>query len=222
MAHSDDDGLVLPPRLAPAHVVIMPILFKAESREQVLEYCRNLRDELRSRTYDGRRIEVELDERDVRGGDKVWNWIKKGVPIRLEIGPRDIASDSVFMGRRDRSAREKESVPRARFLAEIPDLLQEIQDHLLERARALRARYTRIVNTREEFFEFFGAKGSEAGISGGFALAHWNGDEAIAVQMQKELSVTIRCIPVDDVGGAGTCIFTGEPSPRRVVWARAY
>ena len=179
-----------------------------------------------SRTYDGRRIEVELDERDVRGGDKVWSWIRKGVPIRLEIGPRDIASDSVFMGRRDRSPRERESVPRARFLAESPALLQEIQEHLFERARELRARHTRIVNTREEFFEFFGAKGSGSKMSGGFGLAHWNGDEAIADQMQRELGVTIRCIPVDDAdgggGGSGTCIFTGEPSARRVVWARAY
>ena len=181
---------------------------------------------LQSLTYDGRRIEVELDVRDVRGGEKVWNWIKKGVPVRLEIGPRDIASDGVFMGRRDRSAREKESVPRARFLAEIPDLLQEIQDHLFERAREFRDRHTRIVNSREEFFEFFGAKGSESRTSGGFALAHWNGDEAIADQMQKELGVTVRCIPVDDADGGGegrgACIFSGEPSSRRVVWARAY
>ncbi len=222
MTHGDDDGLVLPPRLAPAHVVILPILFKTEHPERVLEYCRNLRNELQSCTYDGRRIEVELDERDVRGGDKVWNWIKKGVPIRLEIGPRDIASDSVFMGRRDRPAREKESVPRARFVAEIPDLLQEIQDHLLERARQFRARHTRVVNTKEEFFEFFGAKGSETGVSGGFALAHWNGDEGVAAQMQRELGVTIRCIPLDDTEGPGDCVFTAEPSSQRVVWARAY
>ncbi len=226
MSHADDDGLILPPRLAPAHVVIMPILFKAEDPEGVLKYCQNLREELRSFTYDGRPIEVELDDRDLRGGNKVWKWIKKGVPIRVEIGPRDIASDSVSMARRDHPPRQKRSVPRSEFVALLPDLLQEIQDALLERGQDLRSRHTRIVNSREEFFEFFGSKGSGSQISGGFALAHWCRDEAIANQIQKELGVTIRCIPLDDADGggegAGTCIFSGEPSPCRVVWARAY
>ena len=226
MSHADDDGLILPPRLAPAHVVIMPILFKAEDPEGVLKYCRNLREELRSFTYDGRPIEVELDDRDLRGGAKVWNWIKKGVPIRLEIGPRDIASDSVSMARRDHPPRQKRSIPRSEFVASLPDLLQEMQDALLERGQDLRSRHTRIVNSREEFFEFFGSKGSGAQISGGFALAHWCRDEAIANQIQKELGVTIRCIPLDDADGggegSGTCIFSGKPSPCRVVWARAY
>ncbi len=226
MTHADDDGLILPPRLAPAHVAIMPILFKAKDPEHVLDYCRNLRDELWARTFDGRRIEVELDDRDLRGGDKVWRWIKKGVPIRLEIGPRDIASDSVFMARRDRSPREKRSVSRSEFVDSVAELLQEIQDELFERGRSFRSRHTQIVNSREEFFEFFGSKGSGSQISGGFALAHWCGDEGIANQMQKELGVTVRCIPLDDTDGGGegpgTCIFTGAPSPQRVVWARAY
>src|SRR5258706_2120923 len=101
MTHADDDGMVCPPRLAPAHVVILPVVQKPEDRERVVTWCRALAKDLRALSYAGAPVRVVLDERDLRGGDKVWSWIKKGVPIRLEIGPRDIDKDSVFMGRRD-------------------------------------------------------------------------------------------------------------------------
>ena len=103
MTHADDDGLVLPPKLAPAHIVIMPIIFKADDPAAVLDWCRSLAEDLRKQTYAGRSIEVELDTRDIRGGEKSWSWVKKGVPIRLEVGPRDMEAGSVFMARRDKS-----------------------------------------------------------------------------------------------------------------------
>src|SRR5258708_839190 len=141
MTHSDDDGLVLPPRLAPAHVVILPIHRTDGEQTSVLDYCRRVQQELAAKTYDGERVRVILDTRDLRGGEKTWQHIKKGVPLRLEVGPRDVAGDSLFVGRRD--TQEKKSVPRAEFIATIDRRLSEIQDTLLARGLALREAHTR-------------------------------------------------------------------------------
>lgn len=232
MTHGDDDGLVLPPKLAPAHVVILPITFKADDPDAVIAYCEALRDELRSKAFAGRAIEVEIDTRDIRGGEKTWGWVKKGAPLRVEIGQRDMDGGSVFVARRDQSPKDKQSVPRDEFVATIQDTLQALQDNLLEQAKAFRAEHTRVINAKDKFYKFFTAKNAEQPeIHGGFALAHWNGDEAIAEQIQKDLSVTIRCIPLEgelercgfgDAAGEGKCIFTGGPSKGRVVWAKAY
>src|SRR5215831_4021270 len=132
MTHSDDDGVVLPPRLAPAHVVILPIFRSDEEQAGVLEYCRRVQQELSTKTYDGEPVRVILDNRDLRGGEKTWQHIKKGVPLRLEIGPRDVAGDSLYVGRRD--TQEKKSVPRAEFIATIDQRLTEIQTALFNRA----------------------------------------------------------------------------------------
>jgi prolyl-tRNA synthetase len=228
MTHSDDDGLVLPPRLAPAHVIILPITFKADDPGAVREYCDRLAADLRGTTYHGRPLEVEIDDREMRGGDKVWSWIKKGAPIRLEVGPRDMANDAVFMGRRDRAPKDKAGVPREEFLATVTDVLDEIQAGLLERARAFRAEHTAVIDTEDDFRSFFSvpdAGDQPTPIHGGFALAHWNGDPAVETRVNDELGVTIRCIPdapVDGAEGAGTCPFSGEASEQRVVWAKAY
>ena len=228
MTHSDDDGLILPPRLAPAHVVIIPITFKAENPDAVMNYCHKLADDLRMIPYHGRSIEVEIDDRDMRGGDKIWSWIKKGVPIRLEIGPRDIQSDSVFMGRRDKTPKDKTSIPRAQFVDEVVRILDEIQSGLFERAGKLRAEHTRRIDTKDEFYEFFTAPGSGDGegptqIHGGFAMTHWSGDADVEAQINEDLGVTVRCIPLEDqYEGEGVCPFSGKTSKQRVVWAKAY
>jgi prolyl-tRNA synthetase len=228
MTHSDDDGLILPPKLAPAHVVIIPITFKADDPDAVLDYCYKLRDELKNQTYAGHPIEVELDNRDIKGGDKVWSWIKNGIPVRLEVGPRDMASDSVFMARRDKPHKEKKGVARAEFIETIPAILEEMQQNLFDRAKAYRTEHTRVVNAKDKFYKFFTPKNADQPeIHGGFAVAHWCGDEAIADQIQNDLKVTIRCIPQQDadlpgLDGPGKCIFTGKESPTRVLWAKAY
>jgi prolyl-tRNA synthetase len=215
MTHSDDDGLVLPPRLAPAHVVILPITIKAEQREEVLAFCRKLQAELRGLRYHDRNIEVELDERDLRGGEKNWSWVKKGVPIRLEIGPRDVAQGAVFMARRDLPPNEKKSLPRDQFVAELPGLLDQIQQALFTRAKKLRDERTRLIESKDELYAYF--NGEQAG----FALTHWSGDPEIEQQLKQDLSVTLRCIPLE-ASEPGTCPFTGKPSKQRVVWAKSY
>ena len=223
MTHSDDDGLVLPPKLAPAHIVILPMLQKEESRAQVLEYCEKLASDLRHLSYHGRPLEVELDARDARGGNKTWEWIKRGVPIRLEIGPRDIASDSVFLGRRDKAPKDKAAIPRAQFASSVTAMLDEIQAALFERAKAFRAANTHKIDTKADFYSFFTPKNAEKPeIHGGFALAHWNGDPKVEAMLKDELQVTVRCIPLDAAAEAGKCPFSGEPSQRRVVFGKSY
>jgi prolyl-tRNA synthetase len=226
MTHADDDGLVLPPRIAPTHVVIVPITPKDETRAAVLEAADTLAAQLRAQSYAGAPIEVEVDRRDLGGGVKNWEWIKKGVPLRVELGPRDLESGNVAVSRRDQPVKAKEFVNRDEFVRHAPELLAAIQANLLQRATAFRDANTRKIDSKEEFYEFFTPKNSgRPEIHGGFALTHWDGSRGVEEQIKNDLKVTIRCIPFDDsaVGGEpGTCPFTGNPSPRRVIWAKAY
>jgi prolyl-tRNA synthetase len=172
-------------------------------------------------------VRVHIDTRDMRGGEKSWLYVKRGVPVRLEIGPRDVAGDAVFMARRDRPPNEKKGIPRGEFVANIAKLLAEIQDSLLARARKLRDENTRTIDNREEFIGYFTAKNEEKPeIHGGFALCHYAEDDEVQ-QLLADLKVTNRCLPLEgQVGGedraAGKCIFTGKPSPRLAVFAKAY
>ncbi len=223
MTHSDDNGLVLPPRLAPAHVVILPVIHKDADRAAVLEYCNRVASELRAVQYDGRAVRVEVDARDISGGEKVWSWIKKGVPVRLEIGPRDMASDSVFMGRRDKEARDKKGVSRAELVATFASLLDEIQTGLFDRAKAFREQNTVKIDKKDDFYAFFTPKNAEKPeVHGGFALSHWSGEEGVENKLREELNVTVRCIPVDAPAEEGKCVISGKPSHRRVIFAKSY
>ncbi|HEY5948228.1 MAG TPA: proline--tRNA ligase [Kofleriaceae bacterium] len=225
MTHADDDGMVCPPKLAPQQIVIIPIAKKPEEKQRVFDYCRALKKDLESQSYAGVAVRAHVDERDVGGGVN-WHWIKKGVPIRLEIGPRDIDKDSVFMGRRDKGAKEKLSMPRAEFVARATSILQEIQDALFDRALAFRNEHTREINTKDDFYAFFAdppkqKENDPTPIHAGFAMAHFNGDPALEAKIKDDLKVTVRCIPLSG-GEPGTCPFTGEPSKQRVVWAKSY
>jgi prolyl-tRNA synthetase len=218
MTHSDDDGLILPPRLAPSQIVILPVMPREEHRGPVMEACESLKKELHALHWvDEQHLEVELDDRDIRGGEKAWQWIKKGIPLRVEIGPRDIESGSVFVGRRDTG--EKVSMPRAEFVAKVTGILDEMQDGMAAKARAFREENSRQIDSEADFRDFF--KSEESG--GGFAWSHFCGDPEWEDKLQKELKVTVRCIPyTDGEPEPGTCIFTGKPSRQRVVFAKAY
>ena len=177
-------------------------------------------------SYHGRRIESEIDTRDMRGGDKVWGWIKAGVPLRVEIGPRDMAADSVFVARRDKGHKDKTSMPRQQFVQGISELLDEMQKGMFDRAKAFRKQHTKVIDSKHHFYSFFTPKSKDAEqpeIHGGFAMSHFCGDPAVEGQIKDELGVTVRCIPLkDEHGGAGKCVITGKPSTQRVVWAKAY
>jgi prolyl-tRNA synthetase len=215
MAHSDDNGLMLPPKLAPAHIVILPIIHKEEDRAAILAYCQQLANEIRKIHYHDRRLIVEIDNRELPGGEKGWSWVKKGIPIRLEIGNKECASNSVFMGRRDREYKDRKTLSQQEFLHIIKAELDDIQAHLLLRAQEFRSRNTATINSQKDFHDYFEN-------DGGFALAHWNGSAEVEAKLKQDLGVTIRCIPFDDQSGSGKCIFTGEPSKQRVIFAKAY
>jgi len=230
MTHADDDGMVMPPRLAPIHVVIMPIMAKAEDPQAVLAYCRRLADDLRATRYGRHDVEVTVDERDLRGGEKNWGWVKKGVPVRVEVGPRDMAGGTVFVARRDQPPSSKQSLARDVFVSGIAAMLDDIQNTLLARARAHREANTRNIDTKDEFYAFFTPKDGRRGgddderqeMHGGFAMSHWSGDPEVEAKLKADLSVTLRCIPLGGDDAKGTCPFTGKASARRVVWAKAY
>lgn len=222
MTHSDDDGLVLPPKLAPKHVVILPIYRSDEEKANVMKYCETLKREIEAQSFANGSIRVLVDARDLRGGEKVWQHIKKGVPLRLEVGPRDMAADSVFMARRDQSPKEKQSVPRAEFLTRVPSILQEIQDELFRRALALREANTNEINSVGEFREYFTPKNpQQPEIHGGFAEGYWVEDSETD-QLLKDLKVTIRCLPLGDQVPPGKCLFTGRPATQKALFAKAY
>jgi prolyl-tRNA synthetase len=226
MMHADDDGLVLPPRVAPTHIVILPITPKEETRAAVLEAADKLAAQLRGERCFDTPIEVEVDRRDLGGGVKNWEWIKKGVPVRVELGPRDLESGKVAVSRRDQPVKAKEFLATDEFVKQAAGILASIQNNLLERATAFRDANTRPIDSKDEFYAFFTPKDSaKPEIHGGFAVTHWDGSRSVEEQIKNDLKVTIRCIPFDDPANppeAGTCPFTGNPSPRRVIWAKAY
>jgi prolyl-tRNA synthetase len=223
MAHADDDGLVLPPRVAPTQVVIIPIIPKEEQHKEILKACGALAQALELQQFHKEPIRVEVDQRDLQGGVKAWEWIKKGVPLRVEIGPRDLEAGTVFVGRRDKGPKEKQSYPRDCFAELVPELLQGIQDTIFARALAFRDAHTRVIETKEEFYAFFTPQNPDKPeIHGGFARAHFNGSPELEARLKDELKVTVRCLPFEEMPHPGKCIFTGEPSEQRVVFAKSY
>jgi prolyl-tRNA synthetase len=222
MTHSDDDGLILPPKIASSQIVLLPVIHKEEKREEVLNYCRSLAEELRGLSYVGRSLEVIIDTRDLRGGEKLWSWIKKGIPIRIEVGPRDIEQDLLPVSRRDCPHREKKTFSKQKLLLSIRDILDSIQDTLLQRALDFRNTHTHKIDTQEDFYAFFTPKNPKnPEIHAGFALTHFSEDLDIEEEIKQDLGVTIRCIPLDEEE-EGTCPFTGKKSTRRVIFAKSY
>ena len=224
MAHGDDDGIKLPPMVAPTQVVILPIVPKEENSDSVMTAVHKLADQLYDAKYAGLPLRVEVDDRDMHGGAKNWEWIKKGAPIRVEIGPRDVEKGSVAVARRDKPHKEKQFIEAQEFLEEVGNILQQIQSNLLEEATEFRDTNMQNIDSMEEFIKFFTPSNKEKPeIHGGFALCHWAGSNEEEEKIAKDYKVTIRCIPHgDQFSEEGTCILTGKPSNRRVVFSKAY
>lgn len=222
MTHGDDDGVIIPPRVSPSHLVLLPIFKNDDERARVMEFAASLAAELRETYYHHTRLRVEIDDRDI-GGARGWDWIKKGIPLRVEIGPRDISENAVFVARRDMDHRKKTSIKRDVFTKTIGEILDEIQGNIFDRAKAFADAHTRPIDDQQEFYRFFTPKNTEKPeIHGGYALSHWCGDAACETKIKEDLTVTIRCIPLDNPAENGRCICCGKPSGERVVFAKAY
>jgi prolyl-tRNA synthetase len=209
MAHSDDAGLVLPPRLAPIQVVIVPIYKSEEDLQNISRFVDELMPKLK-----GLGISVKYDDRDTqRPGFKFAEYELKGVPVRLAIGGRDIENQTVELARRD--TREKQTVAQEGLEIFIANLLDEIQDNIYKKAESFRAEHITEANTYEEFKSLLDGKA-------GFISAHWDGTSETEQKIKEETKATIRCIPLDNKLEDGICIYSGKPSIQRVLFARAY
>jgi prolyl-tRNA synthetase len=209
MAHSDDQGLVLPPRIAPLQVVIVPIFKGAEQKAAVDEKVSPLIADLKARG-----VSVKYDDSENnRPGWKFAEYELKGVPVRIAIGPKDIENGVVEIARRD--TKEKTSVPVEGVAQYIQDLLENIQQNLYNRALAYREEHITAANSWEEFKAVLEQKG-------GFVSAHWDGTPETEEKIKDETKATIRCIPLNNIQESGSCIYSGKPSSQRVLFALAY
>lgn len=209
MAHSDDAGLVLPPKLAPIQVVIVPIYKGEEDLAKISTFVDELMLKLK-----GMGISVKYDSRDSqRPGFKFAEYELKGVPIRLAIGGRDMENGTVELARRD--TREKTTVPQEGLDIYVANLLNEIQETIYNRAHQFREEHITEANSYDEFKALLDDKT-------GFVSAHWDGTAETEKQIKEETKATIRCIPLNNKQEDGVCILTGKPSTQRVLFARAY
>jgi len=223
MAHSDDNGLVLPPKIAPSHIALIPIYRSEDEHSQVMDFCQKLQSGLKGLLLDDVKLYTELDDRDITSSERNWYWVKKGIPLRIEIGPRDIAQNSVMVARRDKEPREKQAVAVDQLAEYVLATLKEMQDGYYQKALDFRLQNTIKIDDRDEFYSYFTPKNSEQPeIHGGFANAHWCGDGACEEKIKDDLKVSIRCIPFDAVAEPGKCICCGKDSQHRVIYAKAY
>jgi prolyl-tRNA synthetase len=209
MVHGDDQGLILPPRLSPIQVVVVPIWKNDEQRSTVLEVVAQIEEQLRGQ------VRLHVDSRDEYSpGWKFNEWELRGVPLRIEIGPRDVRQEQVVLARRDVFGREgKTAVPITGLLETVQEMLDTVQENLYQRALDFRE-----ANTCEpaDYAEF------QEAVAEGFVDAWWCGDPACEAQIKEDTKATVRCIPLEQEGGRGTCIQCGEEASERAIFARAY
>ncbi len=223
MAHSDDNGLVLPPKIAPAHIAIIPIHRSEEERAAVTELAGRIETAFKNQHFEDVRVYTEMDDRDLTSSERNWHWIKKGIPLRIEIGPRDVAANSVMLARRDREPRDKQSVPVDQLVETSIAALADMQANIYQKALKFRDENIIRIDSREDFYRFFTPKNAEQPeIHGGFASTHWCGGADCEEKIKDDLKVTIRCIPQDNPREDGSCVCCGQPSTQRVIYAKSY
>ena len=211
MTHSDDDGLVLPPRIAPVQVVVLPLWQNDAEQSQVAPVAEQVRAALAER-FDPLRIKVDT-RTDLRPAERFFSWVQQGVPLRIEVGPRDVKQGQVMLVRRDNRAKTPAPIERAGELA--AEILDAMQAELYQRAVDFREAHSYRVDDYAEFKRILEGEG-------GFVYAHWNGKPETEARIKEETKATIRCIPLNGKPEPGKCILTGEPSSQRVIFAQAY
>jgi len=208
MTHSDDTGLVLPPRLAPIQIIIVPIWRTEEDERKVRPEIKNIVEMLQKKGLE----KIQVDWSEKHPGEKYYYWERKGVPIRIEVGPRDIRNKEMVLARRDTG--KKETCNLNSLYERLIFLLNDIQQTLFQKALAYQKEKTKYVETWSDFKKQIR--------NGNFVLAHWHKDSAIEKKIKKETQATIRCIPFSQKEESGMCVYSGEPSKKRILFARAY
>ncbi len=226
MTHSDDDGLRLPPRIAPRQIVILPIVRDEDTKADVLDYAQTVAEALKDVRYDGAPLRIKVDTRDVPTPEKKWEWIRKGVPVMLEVGPRDIAEKKAAFARRDRLEDKKAILSLEDIAAMVPETLGDIQSGLFKAALERQKGRTRTdITDYDAFAAHFGKKGEgdENSFNGtiGFVRAPWCADPASEDKLDA-LGVTIRCLPFDQPKNLGPCVLTGREAKVEALFAKAY
>jgi prolyl-tRNA synthetase len=198
----------------------MPIYRDEQQKADVMAYCESLRKQLQAQTAFDEPLRVEIDRRELRGGEKKWYHVKRGVPIRVEVGPKDMANQAAFVARRDTG--ESRAMPITTLVESIGEQLKSIQDHLFAKALAMREANTVELANEKEFRAYFQPDDEQGrSVGGGFARC-WFSSEQEVQGLLDELKVTIRCIPLDAVQGTGTCFVTGKPASTQAIFAKAY
>ena len=218
MAHADDDGLVLPPRVATQQIIIIPVTPKEESRDAIIDACEALATILRKESqYGNQPLRIHVDKRDIGGGVKKWEWVKKGAPIRIEIGPRDLESSKVCLQRRDMPTHEKSFIPKEDFIRNASDILEDIHNNLLAKATELRDANISTCNDLATFESHW-----EQDMPG-WLTTPWCGTREQEEELSKKHKITIRCLPIDAQNGAQEpCILTANKTSQRAIWGRSY
>lgn len=228
MCHADDDGMVVPPRIAPYQIVIVPIFKKPEDKEKVLAYIENLQKQLKNQTSFGEKIRVKVDSRDKPSVDKSWEWIRKGAPMVCEIGPRDVDNNGLMLKERIylNTPEGKKIMNSDEFVANVGKRLEELQHQMYEKAKARLEQNIRTdITSPEDFAAYFANSNEwiEDGKQGkvAFVRGKWCGDTATE-EILKSMKITIRCIPFDQSGTTGKCLLTGKEATLDVIYARSY
>ena len=227
MTHGDDEGMVVPPVVAPHQIVIVPLLKDKTKNEEVLAYAKKLKEALSSATFKGERLRVRLDDRQKESIDKMWEWTRKGTPLVIEVGPRDMEKNALMV--RDRTKINlkewKEIVSMDEFVNTVSDRLANIQNYLLEQAQnRLNNNVKNDIQTPEEFEKYFAnpnvwIEGEKPAVT--FVRGKWCGDAETEAKL-KEMKISIRCLPFDQSGTEGVCLLTGKPATLDVIYARSY
>lgn|SRR3990167_2044314 len=222
MAHSDDDGLVLPPAIAPQQIIIIPFIMDEADTEKVLNYCEALARDLKKINYLEENLRVGIDKSQARAGEKFWLAVKKGIPLRIEVGVREIESNLLSISRRDKAAKEKTKLSRQAFLSQASDMLMDLHKNLLDRASNFRKLNTKKIKHKEELDKIFGGDENKNNY---FVMAHLDPvveQESQFIEKLKTLKITIRCMPLDAQSEEGICVFSGKKTKTKVIFARAY
>lgn len=219
MTHSDDDGLVLPPMIAPKQIVFIPIYNNDEDHKITVNYCNELMAKLKSKQFNDDGIRAFVDDRDIRGGERFWSNVKKGVPIRVEIGKKEVETKVVTISTRDKPAKDRISLSDEDFINQVQILLGGVHDALYNRALAFRNENTKVVKSFEEFKTHFSDSNAK-----GFVICHSDPLENSERRNEilSEFKVSARCIPIKMQDDEGICIFTGKITTTKIIYAKAY